>query len=378
VDEAPASACKLNGSAESVFSLYLPGQPRAAMTVSKGEVEVALVPSREPLLSLTSAAIKLRAEARLPGLRFHTTRPVPFQGVSVPLPRAGLRATAISQEGITLLHEPMFFRKNYPMEARVSCKDISLSAALFSTEGVVPPVDQGKRVELIPGRKIPLRAEENGPVVLELEPPVPPPAGKKKKTREFAMTDLLSPLDFKVVKTSGTSSLIVHESFASILFGWVPSADLRTPTPGSSGMAGLLGGLMGMGEGAARPQPRRPHRICEGEMPLILEQQDTRMTLGTLAAGACIEIQKSDPEVTHVALRNTGLRTLGGARLLVPSWAMASCHASSEETPQCTGPRSDEEIESAWGNLSGEGLGSGIGGLGAPGKLTSPPPKKVK
>jgi hypothetical protein len=335
------------------------------MTVSEGEVEVALIPSREPVLTVTSTALKLRAEGRLPGLSFHTKRPVLFQGVSVPWPRARLRATAVSQDGITLLHEPTFFRKTYTMEARVACQDLSLSSVLFSTEGVVPPVDQGKEVEPIPGRKIPLRAEENGPVVLELDPPPPPPAHPTKHgARQLALEAMLTPPSLKVVKTSGASSLIVLTSHDSTLFGWVPSGDLRPLRTSTSGMAGLPIGLMGIGQGTAKPQPRRPHRICESEMPLLIEQQGARMTLGTLAAGTCIEIHRSDPEVTHVALRNTGLRTLDGARLLVPSWAMASCHASSEETPLCTGPRSDEEIESMWGNLPGGGLGSGFGGLG--------------
>ena len=373
IPPAVGASCTLQGSKDTAEqALFLPGKSRPFGHLSGGPFELALPASGEPVVAARGPTVSLQAQTRFPSIALHPRRPLVLGGVVSPSGMATLQVRSVTAEGLTIRYEvgiPRVRVRPGTLEGAVRCEDVSLDASSFPQDGVVPSTQKATRMELRGGKAIPLRASEGGPVALELEtPPVKP--REKRKTRQLAVDDLMAPV-IQVVKTSGPQSQVVFTWNQTTFFGWVPSASLQPAQQNLAnlfGMGGLLGALGAPAQAGEEPDPQR---ICDQEVPLLVEHEGGRATLGAVQAGVCIDLREKSPDGIRIALRKSGLRTVKEARLLAPAWAVDACRRPrAEEAKQCEGDPSDAPELGLWGELlgSGEGLGGlGVGGLGAGG-----------
>lgn len=364
----PASAaCKLSSAGEASTLLFLPNRTKPFASLTGVAFEVALPSEGEPVIDASSPGLRLRAQGRLAQISLHLKRPVVFGEAVIPSSAALLTLDAVNEETLTLSHETRLGDlRVYPgmLQGKVACKDVGLDTVSYASKGALPDTGPGKPAVLKEGELIAFHAREEGDVTLEVELPEPPKLSGKPGA--YRVSEVLSRPKVSVLKTSKAQSFVLVEGVHSTLFGWVSSASLRPPpkpTAASAGMIGMLG-LLGHGAGIASEEKPKKHLICKEEVPLLIEQESARMTLGTLAPGGCLEVRQPGKDFSQVALFKVGIHTLEESRLLVPSEQLEGCRAPTpEEAPRCEGLASDQTQDPFSGVLGGD-PGFGLGGLG--------------
>jgi hypothetical protein len=333
---------------------------------------VALPPSAQgsPVVQVTSAHLDLRAQARVEALSFYAQALLVMGGVMVPSGHETLRVSQVGSRDMTVRWTPSFSGVTLTpaqQERSVACDDLGLELSKLDPKDAVPDTSKARRVALKGGQTFALRATEKGAPVVEVRTPKAPRPSSGKGPRAIPVDTLFTPQTW-VVQTSGAQSLLVLISSGNGLFGWVPSAALEPPgNPGIGALFGMsgLGSLMGAGE----PASRENRVLCEADIPLLGEQEGTRVTLGSLRSSVCMSLREQGAEFSRVAVYNLDLKTTESSHLLVPTAALAGCRPVPVEGPlpkPCEGLASDE-TEDLWGGIGSGlgGFGSGIGGLGA-------------
>lgn len=374
VDEVTGAVCSYRSSGESSVraELFLPGKEKPFATVWAPTVAVALPPSEQarPVVEATSAHLKIRAQTRVEAMSFYAQTLLVMGGVMVPSGHETLRVSRVGSGDLTVRWTPSFSGVTLTptqQERSVACGDLGLESSKLDSRDAVPDISKARPVALKGGQTFALRASEKGDPVVEIRTPKKPSPAKNKGPRAIAVDSVFTPQTW-VVKTSGAQSLLVLLSSGNGLFGWVPSAALEPPANTS---LGSLFGMAGLGSlmGAAEPAPRENRVLCEAEIPLLGEQEGTRVTLGSLRSKVCMNLREQGADFSRVAVYNLDLKTTESSRLLVPTAALAGCHPVPTEgaLPRpCEGLASDE-TQDFWGGigLGTGGLGNGVGGLGS-------------
>lgn len=375
IDEATGAVCSYRSSGESnvQVGLFLPGKEKPFATIWSPKVSVAMPPSEQasPVVQVTSAHLDIRAQTRAEVLDFYAQAPLVMGDVMVPSGSTPLRVSRVGSGDLTVRWTPAFSGLTLTpaqQERAVACGDLGLEPSKLDPKDVVPDTSKARRVALREGQTFALRATEKGAPVVEVRTEKAP-RPSSKGPRAIPVGSVFTPQVW-VAKTSGSQSLVVLASSGSRLFGWVPSAMLEPPTQAS---IGALFGMSGLGSLMAAAEPAlRDHRVlCEADIPLLGEQEGTRVTLGALRSSVCMNLREQGAEFSRVGVYNLELKTTESSRLLVPTAALAGCRPVPAEGAlpnPCEGLASDE-TQDLWGGLGlGTGLGGfggGIGGLGA-------------
>lgn len=380
VGEAAEAVCSLTNTpdARASVSLFLPGKEQPFGWFEGGALSVHLPPASKgpPVADVLAKAARVRAQARLPGVPVFSRAPLVMEGIFVPHSSTPMRIASLDASSVTVeqAFQSQAFRVSTPtLRASVSCANLSLSSASFRSAPSLPDTSSAKPGRLREGQTFALRASEKGAPVVEITTPPRPRPLPKQGYRIVSPLDATS-LEVSILKTSGKLSQVVFESSDGAFFGWIPGAQLLPP-PKPSHPSGAMLGLLGSLGGASKDPASQPPLLCEAELPLILEQEGSRVSLGSTLAGACIEVRDKGPEFARVGLHKGGFSTNEQATLLTPSVLLVGCRpADPKALPDaCAGMASDEN--GLWGvgfgvgglGLSGGGTGGGLGGLGGTG-----------
>jgi hypothetical protein len=264
-------------------------------------------------IELDTGGVSLRGRVDAAEIPLRPARPVAFQGFAVPfastlldLQEAGPGWVAVACPAIEGV-EPLA----PPLAAQLPCNDVTASELEFVTSAAAGAAGDKRPALLRVGRPIPLSVAPGGPAVAKLH----------------AADD--EDAEVSVVGVEGGRSRVLWWRDEALIFGWIPTADLRRGTP-----ANQLGEMFGMGGLGLRGEGEGDPLTCAADVPLVAEAGGERATVGLVRAGTAIEILERGGPYARVAVDLGATALAEGASLKVRAADLAGCARQREGQPR--------------------------------------------
>lgn len=274
--------------------------------VADARLHLAVGRAGEAGLEIEAGNAWLRARIDREAVALRPARAVAFQGFAVPLEsaRLGLQSVEPGFVSVVLPGVPGVEVTRGPLQERLRCEQVTAGQVAFDATAAAGDRGGDKAGLLRLGRPIPLSVEPGGA----------PVAALRAKDDEDA--------EVMIVGTSGSRTRVLWWREEALIFGWVPTADLRPkPAPGGEIGEALGGGglgLSGVGE-------EKEKVTCPGELPLVVEVGGQRATVGRTRAGAVIEILERSQPYARVSVSLWPVVLHERAQLLVRAADLAGC-----------------------------------------------------
>lgn len=284
------------------------GGPVFANVVNDADTRLHLAAGRPGSagLEIEAGQVALRAHVDADAIPIRPARAVAFQEFVVPLEATLLEISAVEPGHLTvgLGAVPGVEGARWPLVERLRCDQVTAGVIAFDATQAVGDPGGDRQGLLRLGRPIPLSVEPGGPPVASLRPEDDDDA------------------DVMIVGTAGPRSRVLWWREDALIFGWVPTADLRRkPTPGGElGQGFGFGGLGMLGTG------RDPEEVtCPAELPLVAEVGGKRATVGAARAGSVIEIVARGEPYARVMPELGSVMLAEEAALLARAADLARC-----------------------------------------------------
>ncbi len=249
--------------------------------------------------------LTLRGHVSGAAIALYGAQAVIFEGFAVPTSRKKLtwERTTIGNITVTLDKISGVTPAQTPLSATVSCGAVTLDWGSFSPE---PSALGAKRT-----RRGVLRTD--APVPLSITPTGAPTA--ELRARSEMDGELL------VAEVSGPRTRIFWPRFEALIFGWVPTGDLRPPPSGGVGH----GSGHGIGAGFGRSVHPIDRLVCGEDVPVMAEAGGERMIVGSIAARTIIDRMARHGDDVEVWVRTDVVQIPPGARLLARAALLEGC-----------------------------------------------------
>jgi hypothetical protein len=190
-----------------------------------------------------------------------------------------------------------------PLSAKLPCDAVTADFSRFEQEDAVGDVKNAKDGLLRTGRAIDLSIDPGGPAVARL---------RAKDDQDAAV---------KVIGTSGASKRILWWRDSALVFGWVASADVRTPQK-------VVGYGYGTGRGSGVLE--KSFRVidlvrCDQDVTVIADAEGQRAAVGFIRAGTIIEILNREDDYVSVQTRSRAIAASRDVFMLVSAQQMKDC-----------------------------------------------------
>jgi hypothetical protein len=264
-------------------------------------------PSAGAAARVVRAGFTLQGLVAADDLELGPARAVALAGFVVPLPGARFTwkgtAPGTIRIGFTLDAEIEILPEAGLDGASLPCDAVALDHPTFDARTAAPRGAKEKEMLLRAGKLVPLSRTPEGP-----------PVARLRVTGGDASVTL--------VEKRGRHALVRREEPLAIVFGWVPSAALRTPPADSIGELYGIGDIGLTGKGA----PIAPRVVrCDREVPLVAEIAGERRTVGSAAAGTALPLLGRKGDIVAVILPEKLAVTEAEAHLGVLASHVADC-----------------------------------------------------
>lgn len=273
--------------------------PAARLHLPAGPAEAGAV------LEAEDAGLALRGHIDGSAVVLRPAQPVLLGGFAVPQPDAALAWEQAAPGLVSVRFQPGAGVEvlEGPLRAEVRCDAVALERSRFDARAAVSGARLDRRALLRMGRAIPLAAAP----------------GAAPAARLLPADDLDA--EVRVIEVNGARSRVIWERNDVLVFGWVASADLR-PVP--KNLTGQGYGT-GSGSGFGRSVHSIARVVCPADVPVIVEIEGERATVGRVRAGTVIDVMKRGGDHAPIVVQSGRISIPSGASLLAREDHLAAC-----------------------------------------------------
>jgi hypothetical protein len=251
-------------------------------------------------LEIADEIYALRGHLASDEIWLHAGKAVVLGGAVIPLGSAKLEWTSARPGAVAVTFDPHegIELVQPPLAGDVPCEALALDDTTIEPSAALPALKRGKPALLRAGASIAI------PIPLSLTAGGAPLANLTPKAGADAIVT--------VMESAGKSTRVAWERATSLIFGWVPTAQLEFPR--KLPVAHGYGTGTGSGGGGGHLPSLRV--VCPEDVPFVVEAAGERMTVGKILAGVTINLADSTGDYRRFVIRDRGLQLIGDKTLV--------------------------------------------------------------
>jgi hypothetical protein len=257
-------------------------------------------------LEIAQDGLALRGHIAGAAIAFRPARALVIGEIAIPTALAALGWTEAKPGEVAVTFDPGdgvdVLRP--PLSAPAPCDALTLDTAAFDARAAVPGVKTDRRALLRVGR----------PILLSIEP------GGAPAAKLLAKDDVDA--EVTIIDAAPAQSRVRWERHRAVVFGWVPSSEVRVPKPGPA-----IGHGYGTGTGGSFGRSVHPvaRVVCPADVTVVAEAEGERATVGSVLQGTTINVMDRGAEEVEVVIRSSGIQIPSPVRLLARADQLKGC-----------------------------------------------------